>query len=215
MSPPNPPNPPPSLPRTPQVRFYRRFTGVFGLWISLKVVIGLVSGAALDDNIRAKYVAGWEVATLFVGQLLLVLMYQPKASFNTGFPFHGVSSVMLGLVQGQSASDFLRDQGGGTANSPPTPLDNVLQGSQPDSGSAVAPPVSLNHAKGIMKSAGIDLHRTLGFLAGASEDLLNLLRDLDDYDGQDVSFVNSGNNGGGGGGEMGARVDYAAQDLDR
>ena len=69
--------------------------------------------------------------------------------------------------------------------------------------------------KGIMKSAGIDLHRTLGFLAGASEDLLNLLRDLDDYDGQDVSFVNSGNNGGGGGGEMDARVDYAAQDLDR
>ena len=90
--------------------FYRKFL-VFGFtWMLLKPIMAFICNAQVADTHREKYMVGWETAILFAVQLTMLLMYMPNQKFNRGFPFHKVSSAMLGLVQGQSASQYLLDQ---------------------------------------------------------------------------------------------------------
>ncbi|GMH74377.1 hypothetical protein TrLO_g3215 [Triparma laevis f. longispina] len=218
-------------------RFYTRFMVLFFLWIAMKPTIAIFCNLFLDDSERYKYLVGYEVAAMFGAQLAMMLLYIPKMNFNRGFPFHSVSSVMLGMVQGQSASEYLREMAqregrlsdtfGGVAG-PSTPTNdqqmnvtkrpgindvspsgersragaNNNNNNNPESSLGTPsstrdggrqphyspPPLSLRHAKDVMKSAGVDMHRSLVSLVDASDELLSRLRDLDDYDGGDIDY---------------------------
>jgi hypothetical protein len=166
-------------------RFFFRFKVFFGLWISSKPALAWICQYGLDDNIRMKYVLSWEVALLFMAHSVLISMYIPKKQFNKGFPFHKVSSTMLGLVQGQSASEFIRDQQengdpnapNGNPNQPDSPNQRYEGGL-----------FNIRHAKHILKTSGMEMHRTVSTLKDAADDLMVRLRDLDDYEGQDISY---------------------------
>ena len=198
-------------------RFYTRFSAIFSIFLGMKPLMVAVCGTALDDNNRFKFLQFWEVSQLFLGQLLLCLMYHPRASFNKGFPFHSVSSVMLGLVQGQSASDFLREAATRDAveDVERTGLAQAINEGVPQVWNGLADSgrgnvIDLRRAKDTLKGAGIGLHRTLLDLSDASEDLINRLRDLDDYDGDDVDFRREASpqqGGRGGGGDMSSYED--------
>ncbi|GMH53261.1 hypothetical protein TrST_g11720 [Triparma strigata] len=200
-------------------RFYFRFMILFSIWIALKPIIAIFCNLFLDDAERYKYLVGYEVTAMFAAQLAMMLLYIPKMNFNKGFPFHSVSSVMLGMVQGQSASEYLREMAeregrlsdtfGEARPATPTnpdpnaddPLSNTRRpgtnisdvspsGSRPVNPPShySPPPLSLRHAKDVMKTAGVDMHRSLVSLVDASDELLSRLRDLDDYDGEDIDY---------------------------
>jgi len=162
--------------------FFKKFTVAFGAWMLVGVVMAIAC-EQLGEEERAKYMTAWDLSSLFVGQTLLILMYYPNVKFNKGFPFHSTSSVMLGLVQGQTASEFLAEQ-----RQEVDEVEGGEGGAVVDRGGGTPPPLSLRHAKDVMKTAGLDLHRTLRSLRGASGDLMSRLEDLDDADEGDIDM---------------------------
>lgn len=151
---------------------------------------------------RMKYVVSWDTCMLFIGHAALVAMYIPNVNYNKGFPFHKVSSAMLGLVQGQSASEYLRDlQANGQGRDNNGERDESRPPPQQRQQNNEGALFSVRQAKSLMKSSGIEMYQTMTTLKGAAEDLITTLRDLDDYEGEDISFSREQFRQGGSGGQ--------------
>jgi hypothetical protein len=193
-------------------RFYTRFALIFTAYLSAKCLMVPICSVALTDNNRFKFMTAFEVTLAFVGHLILCALYQPGVSYNRGFPFHQVGSVMLGLVQGQTASEALREID--ASGDDDSTLSRVLEtnSGRNDGSNQEADLRSLREAKVRLKESGLNMYRAFMNLGDASEDIIMRLRDLDDYDGEDVDFRKQ-REGAFGGGDINGEALYS--DLDQ
>ena len=192
-----------------KTRFYKRFSAGFGFWLFLKPIIILLCEVTLTDDNRAVFLTSWEVTLRFLGQLLLLGMYDPRyPRLNAGFPFHSVTSVMLGLVHGETPKDFIekqlsekriRDLGLGPRGAGPpqtATAATATTAAKADEGTSHLPssatnPLSLPIARSVIKQAGSDISSSLLRLSSLGSRLRDVLVDLDDFDEEDVSFGES------------------------
>ena len=196
-------------------RFYNRFCTIFTFWLLLKPIMVFVCQITLTDDNRAAYLISWEVAILFCGQAVLLCMYFPGRSFNAGFPFHHVTSVMLGMVQGESPSDFIRNQllnsgvggvgvqgqvaeeGGSATTEPKLSRDNInTHNSNSNSNNVLRGNknngITLGGARSVIKTTGNDISNTLRQISNVGRDLVAVLQDLNDFEEDDVDYVEDG-----------------------
>ena len=164
------------------------------MWLLLKPIMVLICEITLTDDNRAVFLIIWDVTILVLGQVILLGMYHPNLRINSGFPYHKITSVMLGLVQGETASDFIRTQTNamnklmnGTPPPAPansSPIGNSLIGggfnnnsnsnnsSSPNNNNSVLKNtkiLSLSAARNVIKQTGTEISMAINQIASAGQ----------------------------------------------
>jgi len=68
-------------------RFYRKFTIFFSIWLMLLPLLALVT-ISLNPMTQTLFLNAWEYTLVFIGQFILLLLYNPVLKYNSSFPFH-------------------------------------------------------------------------------------------------------------------------------
>lgn len=68
-------------------RFYRKFALFGSIWLMALPIMALTT-IGIDPMFRQVYLNVWEYTLVFLGQFVLLLLYNPILKYNSSFPFH-------------------------------------------------------------------------------------------------------------------------------
>jgi hypothetical protein len=74
-------------------RFYKKFAFFGSIWLMALPIMALTT-IGMDPMVRQVYLNAWEYTLVFLGQLLLLLLYNPILKYNSSFPFHQTAEEM-------------------------------------------------------------------------------------------------------------------------